>query len=191
MRSESTIVALVLSASVLAIDAFFQPSIFDSSVLLSGNAVCRRPKMPSLCRLSARLIPPPPPPRFNEASGPAVPSSSKPISPLKAPVPYEPRAIASRPRDFATVDDVLPRGVSNAMTPRKDFAERRAMYGKKSSDRAFRKSSRQNSKPVVPPPMLTRNEWLKAATIGGASKSQEHAHLFSTTLFQFFILPRL
>jgi hypothetical protein len=172
MRFVSAIVALVLSASVLAIDAFLQPLVFDSSVLLSGQSVCRRPKVPSLCRLSARLIPPPPPPRYNEPSGvpPAVPLSSKSISPKNSPVPYEPRTIASKPRDYATVDDVLPRGVTGAMAPRKDYAERRAMYGKKTSDRSFRKSSRPNSKPVVPPPMLTRSDWLKAATIGGACK---------------------
>ena len=136
-------------------------------------------KFSCLSGLTARLVPPPPPPRFN---GPPPPPPR--FNSLSAPEsPFEPKgAVASkRPEsgfsrlreepklkanNFVSIDDVP---VTPGANDVKGLNKQRSSFNRKDDGRSYRKSFRPTvKKPTAPPPMLSRSDWLKAATIGGA-----------------------
>ena len=167
-------------AFLFGADAFLNPSYKSvlflqrtslASCRLGGRRGCL-PELPSVLGFSARLIPPPPPPRFN--GGPSRPDtpldSRKSVSPRISEGLGPSRMDGPRMNSVVSIDDVLVKSqnTQNTPSPKKYFEKPKPSYRTHKDGRSFRSSAKPARKDTSPPPMLTRSDWVKAATIGGA-----------------------
>jgi hypothetical protein len=155
---------------VFGADAFLNPaSKVDILLVRNGPHICRRPSMASLSRFSARLIPPPPPPRGPPR--PEIPADArKPAAPKKSEGIASRRTESQRENNLVSIDDVMVKSGSGQTLPptKKYFSNPKSSFRGAGDSRSYRSSSKKDRQDSSPPPMLSRSEWLKAATIGGA-----------------------